>query len=40
MIRKDPTGGEQPGPKKQSELLHCMQKVMLEISVAGVMGLD
>lgn len=39
-MRKDLEGGEQPGPKKQPQLLDCMQKIMLEISVAGAMELD
>ena len=30
-MRKDLEGGEQPGPKKQPQLLDCMQKIMLEI---------
>ena len=39
-VREDPAGGEQPGPKKQSKLLDCMQKIMLEMSVAAVMDLN
>ena len=33
-------GREQSGPKKQSKLLDCMQEIMQEMSVAGVMDLD
>ena len=39
-MREDLEGGEQSGPKKQSQLLDCTQKIMLEISVTGAVELD
>ena len=39
-IRRDPTGRKKSRPKKQSNLLDCMQKAMLEMSVAGVINLN
>ena len=33
---KDPAGGEQSGPNKQSKLLDCINKMMLEMSIVGL----
>ena len=40
VVVDERTRGEQSIPQKQSTLLDCMQKIMLEMSLADVMDLD